>query len=131
MFFAHMALRPAVNALLEPPLRLPLMLKVLDAFFPWVWVSVFLLLATGYWMLFTVYAETTPVWLWLMAAVGTLMGAIFVFIYAIPYHQMAISLERGEIPAAGRSMVLIRRLIGFNLSLGLIVSVVAVGGKYF
>jgi uncharacterized membrane protein len=130
MFFAHMALRPAVNALLEPPQRLPLMLKVLDAFFLWVWISVILLLTSGYWMLFFVYGESAPASQWLMAIVGTLMAAIFVFIYTVPHRKMSRALAENLFPKAGEAMALIRRLIGVNLSLGLFVSVVAVFGKY-
>ncbi len=130
MFFAHMALRPAVNALLEPPQRLPLMLKVFDGFFPWVWASVALILGSGYWMMFSIHGGGILLSQWVMAVLGTLMAAIFVFIYGVPYRRMAAALERAELPKAGASMALIRRLIGTNLILGLLVTVVAVIGKY-
>ncbi|RLW71843.1 MAG: hypothetical protein B6D71_00030, partial [gamma proteobacterium symbiont of Stewartia floridana] len=55
MFFAHVILRPVLNQQLEPHQRLPLLLKVFDGFFPWVWASVITILASGYWMLFTHY----------------------------------------------------------------------------
>ncbi|MEN8179609.1 MAG: hypothetical protein ABFS39_13470 [Pseudomonadota bacterium] len=131
MFFAHMALRPAVNELLEPPQRLPLMLKVLDGFFPWVWASVVLILGSGYWVMFSVYyAGGIPLSQWFMAALGTLMAVIFVFIYMVPYRRMAAALAVPELPKAGAAMALIRRLIGVNLVLGLLVTVVVVFGKY-
>ena len=130
MFFAHMALRPAVHAVLEPPLRLTLMLQVFDRFFPWVWGSVILLLVSGYWMLFAVYAGAAPASQWFMAITGTLMAAIFIYIYSIPYRRMAAALRLDELPRAAAAMVTIRRLIGTNLILGLLVSAVAVFGKY-
>ncbi|RLJ18113.1 hypothetical protein DJ031_12545 [bacterium endosymbiont of Escarpia laminata] len=130
MFFAHMALRPAVAQLLEPPQRLPLMLKVFDGFFPWVWFAVVLILVTGSWVLFSVFDGEVKTSVWFMTVVGTLMAAIFVFIYALPYRRMGEALQAGELPKAGEAMALIRRLIGTNLILGLMVTVIAVAGKY-
>ncbi len=130
MFFAHMALRPAVNELLDPPQRLPLMLKVLDGFFPWVWVSVILIIGSGYWFILSAYAGNVPFSQWVMAVIGTLMAAIFVYIYSVPYRRMAGALSAAELPKAGAAMAMIRRLIGLNLLLGLFVILVAVAGKY-
>ncbi|MEN8166331.1 MAG: hypothetical protein ABFR65_02515 [Pseudomonadota bacterium] len=130
MFFAHMALRPAVNELLQPPQRLPLMLKVFDGFFPWVWGSVVSILVSGFWILFSVHGGEAPVSQWIMAGIGCLMALIFAFIYTFPYKRMAAALLAGELPKAGAAMLLIRRLIGINLILGLLVSLLAVAGRY-
>ena len=46
MFFAHMALRPAIFAL-DPPVRLTLMRSALGRFFPWVLASIAALLVSG------------------------------------------------------------------------------------
>ncbi|MBL3527955.1 MAG: CopD family protein [gamma proteobacterium endosymbiont of Lamellibrachia anaximandri] len=130
MFFAHMALRPAAAQLLDPPQRLPLLLKVFDGFFPWVWLAVILILVTGSWVLFSVFNGAATTSVWIMTLVGTLMAAIFVFIYAVPYHRMSEALQAGELPKAGEAMALIRKLIGTNLILGLSVTTLAVAGKY-
>lgn len=130
MFFAHVVVRVAVNRLLEPHDRLRLMLKVFDGFFPWVWLSVILILASGYWMLFTYYAENTALWISFMSAVGTVMAAIFVFIYAVPYHQFGSALRTNDMPRAVAAITLIRRLILTNLLLGVLTTVVATLGKY-
>ncbi len=130
MFFAHMALRPAAAQLLDPPQRLPLLLKVFDGFFPWVWLAVILILVTGSWVLFSVFDGVATTSVWIMTLVGTLMAAIFVFIYAVPYHRMSEALQAGELPKAGEAMALIRKLIGTNLILGLSVTALAVAGKY-
>src|SRR6201993_483030 len=53
MFFAHQVLRPAAAAL-DPKPRLLLWSRVLGRFFPWVIVSIVLLLASGYTMVFAV-----------------------------------------------------------------------------
>ncbi len=130
MFFAHTVLRVALNEMLEPSERLPVMLRVFDRFFPWVWLSVLLILASGYWMLFVVYQTETTFWLSFMSVVGTLMAAIFVFIYAIPYHQLSSALKTRDMPKAVAAISLIRQLILTNLSLGLLVTVVSLLGKH-
>src|SRR5438067_1817879 len=51
MFFAHQVLRPSA-APLEPAIRLPLWQRVFSGFFPLVWISIAILLASGYFMVF-------------------------------------------------------------------------------
>jgi uncharacterized membrane protein len=130
MFFAHMALRPAVNQLLEPVQRLPLMRKVLDGFFPWVWVAVCVILISGFWMMFAVYGAEPSVSQWIMALIGCLMAVIFVTLYMLPYRRLGIALDSGDTARAAAAMARIRQLIGINLILGLLVSGLAVLGKY-
>jgi uncharacterized membrane protein len=130
MFFAHVVLREAMNRVLEPQERLLLMLKVFDRFFPWVWVSVITILASGYWMLFVVYETETVFWLSFMSVAGTLMAAIFVFIYAIPYHQLSSALKTHDMPRAVSAITLIRQLILTNLTIGIVITVATMLGKY-
>ncbi|MES9972232.1 MAG: CopD family protein [Candidatus Thiodiazotropha sp.] len=130
MFFAHMVLRPALNIALEAPLRLPLLLRVFDGFFPWVWGAVIAILASGFWMLFTLYEESFGFWLGFMTVVGVLMSAIFIFIYAIPYQRLGAAMKADDKPKAVQALGRIRQLILVNLILGLLVTVVAVVGKY-
>gem|GEM_PF-2980935 len=68
MFFAAVVLRPATVRVLEAPDRLLLWVDVLKTFFLWVGISIVLLLATGYGMVFgglggfagaPAYVETT------------------------------------------------------------------------
>ena len=58
MFAAYLCLRPAAGPL-EPPQRLALWRRFLAKFFPWVWVSVVLLLVTGFWMLLSFFGGLT------------------------------------------------------------------------
>src|SRR5680860_621195 len=51
MFFAYVVLRPAAGAL-APETRLELWHRVFGRFFPWVWLSIVVLLASGYGMIF-------------------------------------------------------------------------------
>src|SRR2546430_3167049 len=54
MFAIYVCLRPALGTL-EPPQRLRLMRVTFQKFFPWVWLAILLLLASGYWMVFTTF----------------------------------------------------------------------------
>jgi uncharacterized membrane protein len=130
MFFAHMALRPAVNQVLEPAQRLSLMLQVFDGFFPWVWLAVLVILGSGYWLLLILYQSGPSLSQWIMTLVGSSMALIFIYLYVFPYRSMSVALAEGEMANARASLVSIRRLIGINLVLGIGVTVVATLGKY-
>jgi uncharacterized membrane protein len=101
MFFAYMALRPAAAHILEPPHRLQLWVQVFKLFFLWVWLSVITILVSGYWMLFGVF--------------GGFANA------GVHIHLMH---------GGGKQLAIIRKLIALNLSIGLIVVVIASGGRY-
>src|ERR1039458_2851966 len=77
MFAAYYCLRPAAGAL-EPPQRLLLWRSFFQKFFPWVWASVLLLLASGYWMLVTSFGgfAHAPLYIQLMQAIGWVMIAL-------------------------------------------------------
>ncbi len=51
MFFAHVALRPALAAL-APPVRLPLVTAALATFFRWVAAAVVTMIVSGFMMIF-------------------------------------------------------------------------------
>ena len=130
MFFAHMALRPTAAKLLQPPQRLPLLKGVLDRFFRWVWVSIAAILASGYWIFLGLWNGLAGVHVHLMQGTGLLMIGIFLFIYFRPYRRMGDALAAADLPVAAAEMALIRRLIGINLILGLLTSLLATIGPY-
>lgn len=125
MFFAHMALRPAAIEVLEPPQRLPLMKRTLDRFFPWVWIAIVVILGSGYGILFGILGSAAGLHVHVMHGIGLIMVALFCYIYFLPYRQMGLALKAADLPAAGLSLAAIRRVIGINLVLGLVTSVVA------
>lgn len=125
MFFAHMAMRPVLAAQLEPPQRLPALHAILGRFFPWVWLSVVLLLVTGYWLFFGVFGAKTSGYVHLMQLLGLIMMGLFSYIWFVPYRRMGQALQQQELPAAGAAMNRIRQVIAINLVLGLVVSAVA------
>ncbi len=129
MFFAHMAMRQAAHELLEPPLRLPFLKRVLDRFFRWVWLSVILILISGYWIFLVLFNGEAGLYVHLMQGLGLVMVGLFCFIYFVPYRRMGIALEQQDIPAAAVQMAMIRKIIGTNLVLGLVTTVIA-ASKY-
>lgn len=133
MFFAYMALRPVAASLFEPPQRLALWRDVFGKFFPWVWISVVVLLVSGYWMAFKLFGgfATFPLYVNIMHGLGILMVLLFMHIFFAPYRRMKQAITAGDLPTAGAKLAQIRMIIGVNLSLGLIVIAVASGGRYF
>ena len=132
MFFAHFALRPVVAGLLEPPLRLQLWYQVFTRFFFWVWVAVLLLLATGLWMIIMVFGgmAQAKLHIHLMLLSGLVMMALFSYLYFAPYRKMRQAVSEQNWTAAAQQQGRIRLIVMINLSLGLLTSVIAVGGRY-
>jgi len=130
MFFAYMALRPVAAILLEPPARLSLWCNVFGKFFPWVWLCVFSLLGSGYWMALTLFGSfgNFPLFVNLMQGLGVLMMLLFMHVYFAPFRRMKQALGADDIPTAGKKLAQIRVIIGINLILGLIVVTIGTAG---
>jgi uncharacterized membrane protein len=132
MFFAYMVLRPAAASQLEPPQRLSLWSQVFAGFFPWVWTAVVLILATGLWVLFSVFAGFGNVGLYvhLMLVLGLVMMALFMHVYFAPYKRLKKAVAAQDWPEGGKQLNQIRKIVGFNTLLGLITITIAAGGRY-
>ncbi len=132
MFFAYMALRPVAASLLEPPLRLPLWSQTFAKFFPWVWAAIITLLATGLWMVVSVFGGfgSVGIHIHLMTAIGAVMILLFAYVFFVPYRRMKQALAANDVLEAGRRLAQSRIIIAINLSLGLIVTVVASAGRH-
>lgn len=132
MFFAHQVLRPAALQL-DPKVRLPLWARTFARFFPWVWAAIIVLPLSGYWMIFTQLGgmRSLGMYVHIMQTLGLVMILIFLHVFFGPYRRFRQALAQNDLPAAGQRLAQIRRLVGVNLILGLIVAVVAVGGRYW
>jgi uncharacterized membrane protein len=128
MFAAYVCLRPAAGAL-DAPQRLTLWRNFFQKFFPWVWVSVLLLLASGYWMLLTTFGgfKGAPLYINLMQTLGLLMVALFVVLFHGPWLKFKRAVAAQDWPTAGGHLNRIRQIIMINMPLGLLV--VAIGGS--
>ena len=131
MFFAYVVLRPSAAEVLQPPERLRLWDKVFSKFFNWVWLGVFLVLLSGFYMvyLFGGFAHL-PMHINLMMLLGLVMAGIFAYVFFKCYAQFTQRVAKQEWPAAGALLGVIRKLVGLNLTIGLLTVAVAVIGMH-
>ena len=122
MFFAHLALRPAVQSL-APPERLSLLAATLSRFLAWVAVAVVGILASGFAMIAMIDAVGLHVHA--MTAVGLAMMAVYAYIVAVPLRSLRGGVSARDWPKAGAAMQRIRQLVAVNLVLGIVVIAVA------
>ena len=132
MFFAYVCLRPVAAGLLEPPERLALWAGVFGRFFPWVWVAVVLLLASGFWMILARFGGFGSVGLYvhLMLALGIVMMLLFMHVYFAPYRRLRSAVAIQDWPTGGSALAQIRLLVGINTLLGILVTLIGAGGLY-
>jgi uncharacterized membrane protein len=129
MFFAHQVLRPVAADLLEPPQRLRLWVGVFKRFFPWVWVCVAAILASGLFMLGLMGGMgKVPLYVHSMLGAGLVMMAIFAFVFLVPFARLKQSVAAQDWKAGGAALASIRQLVGINLSLGLLTIIIATAG---
>lgn len=132
MFFAYIVLRPAA-ATLEPPHPLKLWAAVLPRFFPWVWASIAVLLATGYALVvghFEGFANA-GYHVTVMHGSGLVMVALFAYLFFVPYPRFLRAVEAQEWSRAAVNMRHIRRIVAINLTIGLLNVVVGGSGRFW
>ena len=132
MFFAYMVLRPAAGPL-EPALRLALWRRVFSGFFPWVWASIAVLLASGYAMLFIHFGGFARAGLHIhvMQATGILMMLLFLHLFFVPWRRFSRAVETGALAEAAKELDQIRRIVAINLVLGLLTVTVGASGRFW
>lgn len=131
MVFAYSFQRPA-SGHLEPPDRLRLWQQTFRGFFPWVWAAAILLLVTGYGMVFARWdgMGDAPLYVHIMNGLGLLMMLLFLHIFFAPYGKLTKAVQVEDWAEGGRQLDRIRRMVGINMTLGLIVIAVAVAGRW-
>ncbi len=130
MFFAYMVLRPSAVEVLPPPERLRLWDKVFTHFFNWVWLAIFLLLVSGFYMIYLfggiAHAPRHVHWMLLL---GIAMVLIFMYVFFVCYVRLNLLVAAQDWPKAGEVLATIRKLVAVNLALGLLTVVVAIMGR--
>jgi uncharacterized membrane protein len=131
MFFAYMALRPAAS-FLEPSLRLPLWSQTFRRFFPWVWVSVITLLASGFWIIkqYGGMGEVGP-HVHIMLLLGLIMMLMFMHVFFAPHKKLGRAVESQDWETGAKALNQIRLLISVILIFGLITTVIGSAGQYY
>ena len=131
MFFALLCLRPAA-AELEASVRTRLWAAALTRFFPWVWLSIAILLVTGLWMTLTVLGgfRTAGPHVHLMLGLGVVMMLLAAHVWFAPLKRLKLAVAESHWTDAGKRLNQIRVFMLANLVLGLIVVAVGSGGRY-
>jgi uncharacterized membrane protein len=132
MFAAYMCLRPAAGPL-DPPVRLKLWSAFFQKFFPFVWIAILLLLASGYWMVFMTFGGMARVGLHVhvMQGIGWVMIALFAWLFHGPWLAFKRAVDANDWPKAAPQLDRIRQIISINLPLGLVVAIVGATGRYW
>lgn len=118
MAFMLAALRPSLPLVEPPPQRLALLAAVLRRFFVLVWVSIAVLLASGFYMFGHAGAQAAPLGWHLMSGIGVLMMLIFGHIYFALYRPLLRAVAAADWPQGARRAHLIARLVLVNFVLG-------------
>ncbi|MBC7907114.1 MAG: hypothetical protein H7Y60_10255 [Rhodospirillaceae bacterium] len=132
MFFAHVVLRPSVSDM-NPTLRLSLWRHVLPRFFAWVFISIGVLLVTGYGVLLTGYRGGISggyLHIDIMQIIGAIMIVLFLFLFLGPYGSFKRALARNDITAAVTAQGRIRKIVVINLILGLFTTFIGAAGTF-
>jgi uncharacterized membrane protein len=132
MFFAYVVLRPSAGPL-EQTARLELWHRVLGRFFPWVWASIVLLLASGYAMLFHAFGgfAGAPLHVNVMQGIGIVMMVLFLHLFFAPWRRFGAAVQRQAFPEAAGELARIRRIVAANLALGLVTVIFGASGRFW
>ncbi|WP_283183274.1 CopD family protein [Pseudomonas svalbardensis] len=127
MFFAWMVLRPAAMKALEGPARLKLWVEVFQGFFRWVWVAVVLLPISGVGMIHLQYSsfEAAPRYVQVMMGLYVVMTALFIRIQALLLPELRTAVAAQDWPTGAATLGKIRKLVGINLMVGLVLVAIA------
>jgi uncharacterized membrane protein len=103
---------------------------VFSGFFNWVWLAVFLVLVSGFYMIYLFGGVANlPLYINLMLPMGVVMTMIYVYVFFNCYVQFNRLVAKQEWPAAGAMLGTIRKLVGLNLTIGMLTIAVAVVGR--
>ena len=130
-FFAIVILGRAIKYMATAQ-QLLLWQLVLERFFIWAWVAVFILLTSGTWMVYSIYGgfDTIPVYIMLMGLIALLMISVFIYIYFFPYQQYKLLVQTNDVDSCVQKLAVIRFAGTINMILGLCVVVVIGSGPY-
>ena len=132
MFFAYVVLRPSSGPL-PPETRLTLWQTVFRKFFPWVWLSIIVLLASGYGMIFVYlggFAGARPS-IHVMQGLGIVMVLLFLHLFFAPWRRFSAAVENKHFPEAAKYLNQIRYIVATNLVLGLVTIIVGASGRFW
>lgn len=129
MFFAYMVLRPAAVDVLQPPERLRLWDNVFHRFFNWVWGAIGTILVSGFYMIYQFGGMAhVPPYIHVMMLLGLVMTGIYIYVFFACYVPLHLHVSKERWKEAGEILGKIRKLVGINVTLGLLTICVEVIG---
>jgi uncharacterized membrane protein len=133
MFLINVCLRPALGVLEPPPQRLRVLRATLQKFFPWVWVSILLIVGSGYYMVFVTFGGFRGVGMYIhwMQMFGWTMIALFMWLFHWPWLAFKRAVDAEDWPTAVTNLDLIRQIVTVNMPLGLLVIIIGASGRYW
>jgi uncharacterized membrane protein len=66
-----------------------------------------------------------------MQGIGLVMMLVFAHLYFAPWRRFRRAVDAADFPSAAKQLDQIRRIVAFNLVLGLVVVVVGASGRYW
>ena len=129
MFFAYVALRPAMAGLPKED-ALALWRRTLQTFLRWVLVMVVVLWVTGIYQMFFVLSGfgAAGIHVDTMFATALVMTILFFWLNHGPFHTFKIAADSRDFETAGRVIETVRKIVATNLVLGIITVAVASWG---
>jgi uncharacterized membrane protein len=118
MALVILALRPVAAQQLPPPERLTLMSAVLSRFFVMVWISIALILSSGFWMLSMTDMQLAPKGWHAMSGLGVLMCLIFAHLWFSPFRRLKAAVASENWEMAGKALRQIHPMVLTNFALG-------------
>jgi uncharacterized membrane protein len=94
------------------------MSAVLSRFFLMVWISIALLLCSGFWMLSISDMKLAPKGWHAMSGLGLLMCLVFAHLWFAPFRRLKSAVKSSDWPAAGKALGQIHPLVLTNFALG-------------
>lgn len=131
MFFAYVCLRPSLCDY-DAQLKTTLWVNVLGRFFFWVRTASAVLLLSGLYMIWGFGGmKSVGPYVHIMLALGLVMMLLFLHVYFAPFRRLQKAVAAQTYALAAAQVEQIRRLVAVNLFIGLIVVVIATGGRYW
>jgi len=129
MFFAYALLRPALSEV-DLQHRLTIWASTFKKFFPWVWMCIFVLLLSGFYMVYLMGGfGAIGLYIYVMIAIAFVMILIFKFVYVAPFRHLCRGVDEQKWEVAAYALGTIRKLVAVNLALGITTIVVATALK--
>jgi uncharacterized membrane protein len=98
-----------------------------------VWLSIVVLLASGYGMMFLYFGgfAAAGAYVDVMQGLGIVMMLLFLHLFFAPWRRFRAAVEAKHFAEAAKYLGQIRRIVAINLALGLLTIIVGASGRFW